>query len=42
LSDIDREEMRSEIMTEVLEAFDFAAASPNPVEADLYRHVYAG
>ena len=42
LSDSDREEMRSEIMTEVLEAFDFAAASPNPVEADLYRHVYAG
>ena len=42
LSEGDREAMRSEIMREVLEAFDFAAASPHPVEADLYRHVYAG
>jgi len=41
LSDVDRKEMRSEIMTEVLEAFDFASASPNPVEGDLYSHVYA-
>jgi hypothetical protein len=28
-------------MAEVIDAFAFAIASPNPVEADLYRHVYA-
>ncbi len=42
---IDRQradQMRDEIIAEVLEAFDYAAASPNPVEADLYVHVYAG
>jgi acetoin:2,6-dichlorophenolindophenol oxidoreductase subunit alpha len=42
LSHADREAMRNDIMAEVLDAFEFAAASPNPVEADLYRHVYAG
>jgi len=26
---------------EIADAFDFALASPNPTEADLYRHVYA-
>jgi TPP-dependent pyruvate/acetoin dehydrogenase alpha subunit len=30
-----------EIAAEIAEAFEFALASPNPVEADLHRHVYA-
>ena len=30
------------IATEIAEAFAHALASPNPTEADLYRHVYAG
>lgn len=42
LSEGAREVIRNEIVTEVHEAFEFAIASPNPVEADLYRHVYAG
>jgi TPP-dependent pyruvate/acetoin dehydrogenase alpha subunit len=33
--------MRDEIVAEIKDAFEFAMASPNPVEADLYRHVYA-
>ena len=33
--------MEQEIAAEIAEAFEFALASPNPVEADLYRHVYA-
>jgi TPP-dependent pyruvate/acetoin dehydrogenase alpha subunit len=33
--------MRDEILAEVMDAFEFAENSPNPVEADLYRHVYA-
>jgi TPP-dependent pyruvate/acetoin dehydrogenase alpha subunit len=33
--------MRGEIATEIEEAFAYAVASPNPTEADLYRHVYA-
>ena len=33
--------MRAEIMAETLEAFSYAAASPDPTEADLYTHVYA-
>jgi pyruvate dehydrogenase E1 component alpha subunit len=33
--------MEDEIRLEIAEAFEFALASPNPVEADLYRHVYA-
>ena len=36
-----RERMRSEIMQEVLEAFDYALASQNPVEKDLYTYVYS-
>jgi pyruvate dehydrogenase E1 component alpha subunit len=35
------ERMRAEIMHEVLEAFDYALASPNPEEKDLYTHVYS-
>jgi pyruvate dehydrogenase E1 component alpha subunit len=34
--------MRAEIREEILAAFEYAIASPNPTEADLYRHVYAG
>jgi len=41
LSIAQREAMRTDIMHEVMAAFEFAIASPNPVEADLYRHVYA-
>jgi TPP-dependent pyruvate/acetoin dehydrogenase alpha subunit len=37
----DRDHLRAGILSETLEAFDFAIASPNPVEADLWRHVYA-
>ena len=33
--------MRAEIAVEIDEAFAHAVASPNPTEADLYRHVYA-
>jgi len=36
-----RDALRDEIMVEVRDAFEHAIASPNPVEADLYRHVYA-
>jgi pyruvate dehydrogenase E1 component alpha subunit len=35
------QDMEREIAAEITEAFDFALASPNPVEEDLYRHVYA-
>jgi pyruvate dehydrogenase E1 component alpha subunit len=41
LSDADRDAMREQIVKEVLDAFEFAMSSPNPVEADLYRNVYA-
>jgi pyruvate dehydrogenase E1 component alpha subunit len=34
--------MEEGIRAEIAEAFDFALASPNPTEADLFRHVYAG
>jgi TPP-dependent pyruvate/acetoin dehydrogenase alpha subunit len=34
-------EMEEQIAAEIAEAFDFALASPNPTEEDLYRHVYA-
>jgi pyruvate dehydrogenase E1 component alpha subunit len=37
-----RERMHEEIMQEVIEAFDYALASPNPEEKDLYTHVYSG
>ena len=33
--------MEEEIRHEIAEAFEFALGSPNPTEADLYRHVYA-
>jgi acetoin:2,6-dichlorophenolindophenol oxidoreductase subunit alpha len=36
-----REEMAREIREETLAAFEYAIASPNPVEADLFRNVYA-
>ena len=36
-----RKQMEREILDETLAAFDHAANSPNPVEADLYRNVYA-
>ncbi|MGH8647801.1 MAG: thiamine pyrophosphate-dependent dehydrogenase E1 component subunit alpha [Burkholderiales bacterium] len=35
------EHMKREILAETLAAFEHALASPNPVEADLYRNVYA-
>jgi pyruvate dehydrogenase E1 component alpha subunit len=35
------ERMQREILAETLAAFDHAMTSPNPVEADLYRNVYA-
>lgn len=34
-------EMEREIEREIADAFTFALASPNPTEADLYKHVYA-
>jgi pyruvate dehydrogenase E1 component alpha subunit len=36
-----RKQMEREIQDETLAAFDYAMNSPNPVEADLYRNVYA-
>jgi hypothetical protein len=33
--------MESDIAAEIAAAFDLALASPNPVEGDLYCHVYA-
>ena len=33
--------MEREIEAEIADAFVFALASPDPTEADLYRHVYA-
>ncbi|HEU4878601.1 MAG TPA: thiamine pyrophosphate-dependent dehydrogenase E1 component subunit alpha [Gemmatimonadaceae bacterium] len=41
LSRTERDAMREEIVAEVMDAFEFATSSPNPVEADLFRHVYA-
>ena len=41
LSDAAMHTMEREIAREIAEAFEFALNSPNPVEADLYRHVYA-
>jgi len=37
----DRRAMHDAIMRETLEAFEHALSSPDPVEADLYTHVYA-
>ena len=36
-----RKQMESEILAETLASFVHAMASPNPVEPDLYRNVYA-
>jgi len=36
------EQMKQEILAETSAAFEHAMASSNPVEADLYRNVYAG
>jgi pyruvate dehydrogenase E1 component alpha subunit len=33
--------MEDAIRAEIADAFEFALASPNPAEEDLYRHVYA-
>ena len=41
INDALRKQMHTEIMQEVLEAFDYALASPNPEEKDLYTHVYS-
>jgi pyruvate dehydrogenase E1 component alpha subunit len=41
LTDAQLETIRVEIALEIEDAFAFAIQSPNPVEADLYRHVYA-
>jgi pyruvate dehydrogenase E1 component alpha subunit len=37
----DRLRMVGELRTEINDAFEYAIASPNPTEEDLYRHVYA-
>jgi len=37
-----RESMESEIKSEIEAAFEYALASPNPAERDLYTHVYSG
>ena len=36
-----RAQLHAEITQEILEAFDYALASPNPEEKDLYTHVYS-
>jgi pyruvate dehydrogenase E1 component alpha subunit len=41
MSDLDRVRMRSEIEAEVAAAMEFALASEEPSEADLYQHAYA-
>ena len=41
LNDAAIQRMEREIAAEIAGAFDLALSSPNPVEADLYRHVYA-
>jgi acetoin:2,6-dichlorophenolindophenol oxidoreductase subunit alpha len=41
LTDAHVSALRLEIAAEIEEAFTHAMASPNPTEADLYRHVYA-
>ena len=41
IDDKAREQMEQGIQAEMLAALDHAANSPNPVEADLYRNVYA-
>ncbi|MCM3878989.1 MAG: thiamine pyrophosphate-dependent dehydrogenase E1 component subunit alpha [Vicinamibacterales bacterium] len=41
LTDASVMHMEAEIASEIAGAFEHALASPNPTEADLYRHVYA-
>jgi TPP-dependent pyruvate/acetoin dehydrogenase alpha subunit len=41
LKNVNREAMEGEIQREIAEAFEHALSSPDPTEADLYRHVYA-
>ena len=41
LDDASIADMERRIEEEIQEAFAFALSSPNPVEADLYKHVYA-
>lgn len=41
LDDAARESMHQAIMRETLQAFEHALSSPEPVEKDLYMHVYA-
>lgn len=41
MNDAQRQELHAQIMQEILEAFDYALASPNPEEKDLYTHVYS-
>jgi len=41
LDDTAIRKMENEIAQEIAEAFELALSSPNPTEADLYRHVYA-
>lgn len=41
VDDARRKAMLGEIERETLEAFEHALSSPDPVEADLYKHVYA-
>jgi len=36
-----RDRLHAEITQEIIEAFDYALASPNPQEKDLYTHVYS-
>jgi len=38
---VTRDRMEQDIRKEVLDAFEFALASPNPQERDLYTHAYA-
>ena len=40
-SETERDLTEKEISKEIQEAFDFAIASPNPKEKDLYNHVYS-
>jgi pyruvate dehydrogenase E1 component alpha subunit len=41
LTNQDLARMQSEAAAEIEDAFAYAISSPNPTEADLYRHVYA-
>jgi acetoin:2,6-dichlorophenolindophenol oxidoreductase subunit alpha len=41
LKGVDRKAMEQDISREIADAFEHALKSPDPTEADLYRHVYA-